>query len=122
MKKVIAIFSICTMVLFLQSCGGDSGLSLSVTSPTDGQVFSPGDSIPIIGSASDDVAISSIRITISKLGIDETIPGMSNQSENFQFTVNLDTQTPPEDDIEIVVTAFDGKGNTEEVKRKINIR
>ncbi len=122
MNKAITILSLCIAVLFLQSCGGDSGLTLTVSTPTEGQSFAPGDVIPIAGTTSDDVAISSIQFTISRLGINETFPGMLNQREDFLLNVTIDPMTPLEDDIEIVVVSFDDEGNTEEVKRKINIR
>lgn len=122
MKKVIAVFSFCALALFMVSCGGDSGLTLTVNSPTEGQSFAPGDVIPITGTTSDDVAISSIQFSIQRLGINETFPGMLNQSEQFQLNVTIDPNTPLEDDIEITITSFDDENNVEEVTRKINIR
>ncbi len=122
MNKVVAILSLCVTAFFFQSCGGDSGLTLTVNSPTDGQVFAPGDTIFIACQVTDDVEVSSIQFNVASLGLNETLRGGGTANANFDFDITLNPMAALVEDLEIVITAFDNEGNTEEVKRKVNIR
>lgn len=122
MKNIIAVLGFCATALFMVSCGGDSGLSLTVNSPTDGQVYAPGDVVSITGVANDDLGVTSIQFIIESIGVNESLSGMANQTVEFTYDVPLDINRPPEDDVEIKIISSDEDGNSEEVKRKINIR
>ncbi len=111
----------CVSVL-LASCGDDGGLTLTLTSPADGTVYTEGDAITVSGTAIDDVEVTKVTVEITDLIAPLDIEGNGTATVPFTGTVDIVTGTPGMDDIEIVVTAVDSDGNTAVEKRKISIQ
>ncbi len=116
--------SICFVALafFAVSCGGDSGLTLTLTSPGDGASFTGGESINIIGLATDDIAVSSIIIDAPELQINQTIPANNTPTQDFTFTIDVALGTPAVEEVNLTVTAVDDEGNRESEERRISIQ
>ena len=115
MKNLFALCLIC-LGLAITSCGDDSGLSITINSPSNGSSFSPGDRITISGTAMDDVEVTDVSLEGQG---DLTTTGTLDLTgapdpTNIPFTVDLDL--PAEiaaADYVVRFTAQDNDGNTE---------
>lgn len=122
MKLIKSLLVLLTFTFFMISCGEDSGLSITMTSPSDNSVFAPGDIITVSGTATDDIEISSFQIESSGLDLNETVNGTGTAVTPFNFTVTLREDTTPVDDVAIKVTAFDNDGNSVTEERNISVQ
>lgn len=119
--KLLKFLSLALLLSFaLVSCSDDSGLELSLTSPSDGSTFAPGDTIVFSGMATDDLGVTSISVTNTALGINGIVDGASNATVTFSFDLATDSATPV-GEYEMLFLATDTDGNTEEEKLKVNI-
>lgn len=108
-------------VLFLMSCGDDGAPVLNITSPDNGASYSPGSTIPISGTITDDIGIISFRVNSPDFAVDE-METFSDQptSVSVNFTLNLDQNTELKE-YEIILTASDTDGNFDEEKITVKV-
>jgi len=105
----------------LISCSDDGAPVLSITSPENGATFSPGDLVPITGTITDDIGVGSFRIVSEGFDINEQESFSDTPpSITINFSLNLDPMTEP-DEYELVLTAFDSDGNSDEEKITIKV-
>lgn len=125
MKNVL-LFGFLSICLCLASCGSDDGPEINITSPSDGDVFAPGDIISMTGSVTDDVEVSSLSIAIDG-GLLNTSPidlGGLTDLTNVPLSginITLDNATAV-GDYNITLTATDNEGNSESEEVGITVQ
>ena len=120
MKKLL-IFSLLAFAIGMTSCGDDGTPPvITISSPSNGQAFAPGDVVDVKGTVTDDVEIVSINIAIDggllasmplTLTGGGTDPITSASMDNVNVT--LDAATPA-GDYKLTVTATDDEGTVGE--------
>lgn len=119
MKK-IAFLSIIGLALVLSSCGGDEGPSITINSPSDGDVYESVDSITVSGVITDDVAVTSLSLEISKDGVAQLTGNfdLTNVADptsvSFSEIIPADPIGQGAGDYVLTVMASDGDGNSED--------
>jgi len=120
--KLLQSFCFALLTVFFVSCGDDGGPSISLTSPSDGDSFTAGQTITIAGTATDDVAIASVIVQVPELTIDQTLPANNTPTQSFTFTIDLVQGTPALEDVTVRIVALDDEGNRAEEERSISIQ
>lgn len=122
MNTIKSFMAILCVSFFMISCGDDGGLTLVVTSPADGTVYSPGDIVDVRGTATDDIAVASLTFSSTELDFSQTIDAGSLPLAPFEFTITIVENSQLLDDIKIEITATDDEGNTISEERSISIQ
>jgi len=110
------------LIIVLAACGGDGGVSLSITSPSDGQSYTGGDDIIVSGTATDDIAISSVNIMSTDLQVNQNFQGNGTSSLQFELTISISESPLEEQEFSILIQAIDDELNSVEETRKITLK
>lgn len=122
MKLLKQVFFLSILSLIVSSCGDDSGLTLSLTSPNNDTVYAAGDVISVSGTATDDVEVSTIRIESAELSLNESLMGNGTPTVPFQLDIQIVDGTAAIEEVNLTVTVTDGDGNTVTEDRKVSIQ
>ena len=122
MKFLKQVFFLGLLSLMISSCGDDGGITLSLTSPNNDTVYTGGDVITITGTATDDVEVSNIQIESTELSLNDNLTGNGTPTVPFQYEIRLVAGTQAIEEVNIIVTASDGEGNTAIEERKVSIQ
>lgn len=122
MKVLRRLMMFACVSVLLASCGDDGGLSLTLTSPSDGTVYTAGDVITITGTATDDIAVVNISIEVPELTVQSNIAGNGTPTVPFTGEILLVDGTPAVEDVTIRVTATDDEGNTAVEERSVSVQ
>jgi len=120
--KLLQSFCFALVTVFLVSCGDDGGLTLTITSPSNGDSFTGGQTINIVGTATDDVAVASIIVQVPELTIDDTLEANNTPTQPFGFDIGINQGTPALEDVTIRVIAIDDEGNRVEEELSVSIQ
>lgn len=118
--KLLQSLCILAVTIFFVSCGGDGGLTLTLTSPGDGATFTGGQTIVIEGMATDDVEVRSLIVSAEGLINPEIRPGNNTGILPIGFSIVLEEGIPAIE-TELFVSAVDNEGNNIEESRSIII-
>lgn len=113
MKK-LAYLSFVVLAFFIASCGSDSGLSITIDSPTNGDTFSVGDDFVISATVTDDVEVASIDFEAVGVftGSVTNIAGPDLTTVTFSDSFPIDSSFVA-GDYTMTITATDNEGNSE---------
>ncbi len=113
------------MFVGFSACTEDGDIvnpNIQISSPNDGDAFTVADVVEIVGRATDDVALGSVVIISSTLGLDETISEFQEPTDfpfNFQLTLDPNTAVG---DYDITIRAVDTSGNEDEATVNIVVQ
>ncbi len=125
MKKLL-IFSVIISGLSLASCGSDEGPEITISSPADGDSFATTDSLSLSGTATDDVGVTSLSLTVSKDGVDQltgtfNLAGTADPTNiPFSDLIPADINGTGTGEYELTVSAADIDGNSASESVKYN--
>ncbi len=115
MNRLLALTIIVGFCLMATSCGDDDSVApvLTISTPISGSIYSAGDVVSVVGSATDDVGLKAINFTSEDLGLNESITNFVDPL-NAPFTANitLNAATPAGSYV-LSIEAVDTSDNTD---------
>lgn len=125
MKKLL--FSLCLVSsLFMISCGDDGeSPTITITSPQNGATVAPGETLTIVGTATDDIDLVSVRFLSSAINLDGLLNGTDFPDVtggSFSVDINFDAASVEGMyTIEVIATDNDQNTTTEELEIEVKM-